>query len=206
MPEDDNLDPTDSPNIVPQRRSRFAASPPPRRPYWVTLFLSVLVFLGWLGYTRWMQPMPAPPPQGAPQDNATKPSDVLAPPPSPAPSAAEPEKTAEENIAPVSTPARMETEASQTQAASAKGPARLSPAVAGPYTIQVGAFSRAQHAKTLMKTLMGKGYDAYILKSDLPHIGLRYRVRVGRFPSRAAALQTAHQIEIQEHLALFVTR
>jgi len=55
------------------------------------------------------------------------------------------------------------------------------------YTVQVGAFSKAENASRLTETLRGQGIDATYFVAEK---GL-YKVRFGNYPSRAEALRKA---------------
>ena len=74
----------------------------------------------------------------------------------------------------------------------------------GTYTIQVGSFADESPAAALTKRLKGKGYDAYVIKSDVPGAGVRWRVRVGHFENRVAAQSVAQRLQKKEGLAFFL--
>ena len=59
------------------------------------------------------------------------------------------------------------------------------------YTVQVGAFSKAENASRLTGTLRGQGIDATYFVAEK---GL-YKVRFGNFPSRAEALKKAESLK-----------
>ncbi len=70
-------------------------------------------------------------------------------------------------------------------------------------TIQVGAFSGEDRAVELQRELRGVGADASVQKAE---VGGRtiYRVRVGRFVSRAEALDLARRLAALGHTVLVV--
>jgi hypothetical protein len=74
------------------------------------------------------------------------------------------------------------------------------------YTLQIEAAPTQAEAETKVSQLKARGVEAYWLKSDVPGVGVRYRVRVGRFTSKAAALRYGEQLR-QQGLAVdyFVT-
>jgi cell division protein FtsN len=72
-----------------------------------------------------------------------------------------------------------------------------------PYTVQVGAFAARGQADALAATLTAAGFDAYVAEMDSVS-GLRYRVRVGAFPTRDAALPTVHRLA-ERRFATYVT-
>ncbi|HEX4948560.1 MAG TPA: SPOR domain-containing protein [Blastocatellia bacterium] len=64
----------------------------------------------------------------------------------------------------------------------------LSPrAQSGQYTVQIDSMTAQDAAEGKVQQLKSQGQNAYWLKSSVPGQGIRYRVRIGRFPSRAAA-------------------
>jgi cell wall-associated NlpC family hydrolase len=58
------------------------------------------------------------------------------------------------------------------------------------YTVQVGAFSVPDNARTLTRALNAMGLDAYYF----PHESGLYKVRFGDFPSRDAAVREARRL------------
>jgi hypothetical protein len=58
------------------------------------------------------------------------------------------------------------------------------------YTVQVGAFSVPDNARTLTRSLSAMGLDAYYF----PHGSGLYKVRFGDFPSRDAAVREARRL------------
>ncbi len=60
-------------------------------------------------------------------------------------------------------------------------------AQAGPYTVQIDSMTAQDAAEGKVRQLKAQGQNAYWLKSNVPGQGIRYRVRIGRFPNRAAA-------------------
>ncbi len=60
-------------------------------------------------------------------------------------------------------------------------------AQSGQYTVQIDSMTAQDAAEGKVHQLKSQGQNAYWLKSSVPGQGVRYRVRIGRFPSRAAA-------------------
>ena len=60
-------------------------------------------------------------------------------------------------------------------------------AQAGQYTVQLDSMTAQDAAEGKVHQLKAQGQNAYWLKSNVPGQGTRYRVRIGRFPNRAAA-------------------
>lgn len=73
------------------------------------------------------------------------------------------------------------------------------------WTVQVTATTDAANAEAIAARLRSRGYDAYTIKA--PNRGqLWYRVRVGRFATRAEAQQTESKLKTVESLSgAFVT-
>jgi cell division protein FtsN len=75
----------------------------------------------------------------------------------------------------------------------------------GAFTIQVGAYKAREPAETLRARLVAAGHDAYVAEIDASG-SVRYRVRVGSFATRDAALLAADKIVASERkLSAFVT-
>jgi TolA-binding protein len=67
------------------------------------------------------------------------------------------------------------------------------------FSIQIGAFSRRRNAENLANRLRKKGYSVSIL-SPSPGRSSLYKVRVGRFKTRSAALKAAKRLGKNERL------
>jgi cell division septation protein DedD len=81
-----------------------------------------------------------------------------------------------------------------------------SPARVRRFTIQVAALSDVDSARALVAELKAKGYSAYVVIPPPPDAGGLYRVRVGRFTSRAAATRVVKGLEALMGEKLWVTR
>lgn len=64
------------------------------------------------------------------------------------------------------------------------------------YTVQVAAYSARASAETLRATIAAAGYEAYVAEADGPPGTPRYRVRVGSFPTREAAIAAASRLPV----------
>ncbi len=71
------------------------------------------------------------------------------------------------------------------------------------FTVQVGAFIHADSAKKLVKSLKGKGFDAYMKKARTSG-GILHRVRVGRLSTRKEAVVLELQMAQDGHPTLIV--
>ena len=72
------------------------------------------------------------------------------------------------------------------------------------FSVQVGSFEHSEQAERLRTNLSQKGYQARIQPAAVPGQGLRYRVRVGNYPERTAADQTAQHLTAQEQVPAIV--
>jgi photosystem II stability/assembly factor-like uncharacterized protein len=72
------------------------------------------------------------------------------------------------------------------------------------YTIQVASVVAEAEAQALVRNLQARGLEAYWVKADVPGIGTRYRIRVGRFLNQAAARQKANEIRNQGLIEEFI--
>jgi len=75
-------------------------------------------------------------------------------------------------------------------------------AKAGPFSIQVGAFSSRDAADAIVARLKKKGYDAFVVT---PSEGL-FNVRVGRFEARADAERIQAKLRDDEKFKPFIVR
>ena len=75
----------------------------------------------------------------------------------------------------------------------------LSPALAeqGMWTTQIAAAPNQQDAEKRVTQLLAQGLDAYWIRTDVPGVGTRYRVRIGRFPTKAAAQENGERLRSQ---------
>jgi DedD protein len=75
-------------------------------------------------------------------------------------------------------------------------PARpTEPTGVGPrFTVQIAAYSAKASAEALRNTVSAAGHDAYIVESEAPPGAPRFRVRVGSYPTREAALAAASRL------------
>lgn len=67
----------------------------------------------------------------------------------------------------------------------------------GQFTVQVESAPSQAAAESRVQQLKARGLEAYWIKSDIAGVGLRYRVRIGRFPTRAAAKVYGEQLRRQ---------
>ena len=72
------------------------------------------------------------------------------------------------------------------------------------YTVQVGAYRDRSPAEALRASLVAAGHDAYIVETDAAG-SARYRVRVGSFATRQAAIDAATRLGSERQVATYVT-
>jgi len=72
------------------------------------------------------------------------------------------------------------------------------------FTVQVGAYKAREPADAMRSKLAAAGLEAYVAQIDAP-AGVRFRVRVGSFGTRAAAQEIADRIGRERALPAYVT-
>ncbi|HEV8324612.1 MAG TPA: SPOR domain-containing protein [Myxococcota bacterium] len=73
------------------------------------------------------------------------------------------------------------------------------------WTVQVGSYSTREEADEVLGRLAKKGYVPYLVTADVPGRGRWYRVRVGDFGNRTAALSMKEKIDAFTPEPSFVT-
>jgi cell division septation protein DedD len=73
------------------------------------------------------------------------------------------------------------------------------------FTVQAGLFQNALNAKNLKETLLGRGYDAFIITSKSKTGQTLYRVYIGKFSDRKRADGIAKKIRRETGMQAFVT-
>lgn len=61
------------------------------------------------------------------------------------------------------------------------------------YTIQIASVVSEEEARGLLKMMRAKGIAAYAVRAEVPGLGLRYRIRYGRFRTSALARSEAER-------------
>ena len=105
--------------------------------------------------------------------------------------------------------ARQKTEKPAATAAAA-APSRAArtdtdPTSSGRYAVQLAALRERAEAEAIVKRLVAKGYQAYVLVPS-PGAPPVYRVQVGRFSTRGEADRTAARLRKEEQFTPWVTR
>jgi hypothetical protein len=65
----------------------------------------------------------------------------------------------------------------------------------GQFTVQIESVQTQTVAESIVQQLRARGLEAYWIKSNIAGVGMRYRVRTGRFPTRAAAKLHGAQLQ-----------
>jgi DedD protein len=94
--------------------------------------------------------------------------------------------------------------ASEAQASANEGLVTAPPGHDGNYQLQVSSFKTREEADTFAQQLRLRGHKAYVLEAKVQGRGTWYRVRVGPFPSQAAASSYRSTFEAKEHVVPFV--
>ena len=76
----------------------------------------------------------------------------------------------------------------------------------GTYAVQVGSFAAVGDAGALKKSLLDKGYPAFVVEADLGAKGLWYRVRLGPYASDEDARAVQQLIEKNDKIKGFISR
>lgn len=76
----------------------------------------------------------------------------------------------------------------------------------GEYILQVVSYRTEEEAEDFARALRDKGHDTYVEEADIEDRGRFYRVRIGPFETRGAALRYRHRFEQSEEMDTFVVR
>lgn len=85
--------------------------------------------------------------------------------------------------------------AQQTKASVPTAPPPPSTNKKGGFTAQIGSYNEASQANERYATLRGAGFDAHVVKADIPKRGTWYRVQCGNFNNRKEAEQYGAQMK-----------
>jgi cell division septation protein DedD len=90
-------------------------------------------------------------------------------------------------------------------AAAAPGAKKPDPA-SSRFTLQLSAFPEKSDAEEFMKKIQAAGYKPFLVSSEVPGKGLFYRVRVGDYATRQAALDAKGEFERKQRLIAYVAK
>jgi cell division septation protein DedD len=92
-------------------------------------------------------------------------------------------------------------------AAPAKKPDGNKPTVApGHFTLQLSAFPEKSDAEEFMHKIQAAGYKPFLIASEIPGKGVFYRVRVGDYASRQAAVDAKAEFERKQRIIAYVAK
>ena len=114
------------------------------------------------------------------------------------------DKPTDENLKSAARPASPSARKSAPKTAPATEAAPPSAVTSG-FAVQVTALRDRSDAEAIVKRLVAKGYQAYVL-NPLPGKPPVYRVQVGRYQSRADADRIAARLKKEEQFSPWVTR
>lgn len=101
-------------------------------------------------------------------------------------------------------PAKRDEPAGRDEPAAGEEPPKREEAPRGNFTVQVAAYRERAPAETLRATLAAAGHDAYVAEAQAEG-GVRYRVRVGAFPTRETAQEAVARLGGEGRSAAYVT-
>ena len=76
----------------------------------------------------------------------------------------------------------------------------------GHFTLQLSAFPERGEAEVFMKKMQTEGYRAFLSPSEIPGKGTFFRVRVGDFATRQAALDAKAEFERKHRLPAYIAK
>jgi DedD protein len=88
------------------------------------------------------------------------------------------------------------------QGATAKKP----DATANHFTLQLSAFPDKTDAEEFMKKIQSAGYKPFLVASEIPGKGVFFRVRVGDYASRQAAVDAKTEFERKQRIIAYVAK
>jgi hypothetical protein len=74
------------------------------------------------------------------------------------------------------------------------------------FTLQLSAFPEKADAEEFMHRIQAAGYRPFVVASEIPNKGVFYRVRVGDYSSRQAALDAKAEFERKQRLIAYVAK
>jgi DedD protein len=107
--------------------------------------------------------------------------------------ATEPRRAADK---PEASPARVEDKGARGEKRDAPPRKGESETSAARFTVQIAAYSVRASAEALRNTITATGHQAYIVENDGPPGAPRYRVRVGSYATREAAIAAASRLPV----------
>jgi DedD protein len=109
-------------------------------------------------------------------------------------------KVADEKALPLP-PARA-----QVVAAAKPGDGKKPAGAPGHFTLQLSAFPEKGDAEEFMRKIQAAGYKPFLVASEIPGKGTFFRVRVGDFASRQAAVDAKGEFEKKQRIIAYVAK
>jgi cell division septation protein DedD len=103
---------------------------------------------------------------------------------------------------PVLPAARAQVVQQSAPAVSAKKPDATTPH----FTLQLSAFPDKSDAEDFMHKIQAAGYKPFLVSSEIPGKGLFFRVRVGDYASRQAAVEAKGEFERKQRIIAYVAK
>ncbi len=74
------------------------------------------------------------------------------------------------------------------------------------FTLQLSAFPERGDAEEFMKKIQSAGYKPFLVVSEIPGKGVFYRVRVGDYGTRQAAVDAKAEFERKQRMIAYVAK
>jgi cell division septation protein DedD len=74
------------------------------------------------------------------------------------------------------------------------------------FTLQLSAFPERGDAEEFSRKIQAAGYRPFVVQSEIPGKGIFYRVRVGDYATRQAAIDAKTEFERKQRLIAYVAR
>jgi len=74
------------------------------------------------------------------------------------------------------------------------------------FTLQLSAFPEKSDAEEFMKKIQAAGYKPFLVASEVPGKGIFYRVRVGDYTTREAAMNAKTEFERKQRIIAYVAK
>jgi cell division septation protein DedD len=85
-------------------------------------------------------------------------------------------------------------------------PGKKADALTAHFTLQLSAFPEKGDAEEFMKKIQTAGYKPFLVASEIPGKGIFYRVRVGDYASRQAAVDAKTEFERKQRMIAYVAK
>jgi len=96
--------------------------------------------------------------------------------------------------------------AARPQVVQQQATAKKPDATASHFTLQLSAFPDKSDAEEFMRKIQSSGYKPFLVASEIPGKGVFYRVRVGDYGSRQAAVDAKSEFERKQRIIAYVAK